>query len=100
VDLNRLVLFTHPKEARSITVREAVRLQFFKVTFVFPVPRTHAFKQVGNAIPSLLAQAIRTDIEPKIFKQSIEKTSESGLNYVNPNKVLVVKQSYRWKIQY
>lgn len=60
-------MFVHPNEARSITVREAARLQSFKDTFEFPVARTHAFKQVGNAVPPLLAQAIGTAIKNEIY---------------------------------
>jgi len=62
-------MFIHPNEARSITVREAARLQSFKDTFEFPVSRTHAFKQVGNAVPPLLAQAVGTAVRSEIFDQ-------------------------------
>lgn len=51
-------MFIHPREARSLTPREAARLQSFKDSFVFPVSRTHAYKQIGNAVPPLLAQAV------------------------------------------
>lgn len=60
-------MFVHPSEARSITVREAARLQSFKDTFNFPVARTHAYKQVGNAVPPLLAQAIGTAINEEVL---------------------------------
>ncbi len=66
-------MFIHPNEARSITVREAARLQSFKDTFEFPVARTHAFKQVGNAVPPLLAQAIGTAVRTKILNKPIER---------------------------
>lgn len=61
-------MFVHPNEARSITVREAARLQSFRDTFEFPVARTHAFKQVGNAVPPLLSQAIGTAIKYEIYE--------------------------------
>jgi DNA (cytosine-5)-methyltransferase 1 len=60
-------MFIHPNEARSITVREAARIQSFKDTFKFPVSRTQAFKQVGNAVPCLLAQALGTAIRTEIL---------------------------------
>jgi len=62
-------MFAHPTEARSITVREAARLQGFKDSFKFPVARTHAFKQVGNAVPTLLAQAVGTAVKEKILEE-------------------------------
>ncbi len=65
-------MFIHPNEARSITVREAARLQSFKDTFEFPVARTHAFKQVGNAVPPLLAQAIATAVRTEILDSPIK----------------------------
>jgi DNA (cytosine-5)-methyltransferase 1 len=66
-------MFIHPNEARSITVREAARLQSFKDTFEFPVARTHAFKQVGNAVPPLLGQALGTAIRTEIFDNPVEE---------------------------
>ncbi|MCL9814360.1 DNA cytosine methyltransferase [Natranaeroarchaeum aerophilus] len=66
-------MFIHPNEARSITVREAARLQSFKDTFEFPVARTHAFKQVGNAVPPLLAQALGTAIRAEIFDRPVQE---------------------------
>jgi len=66
-------MFIHPTEARSLTVREAARLQSFKDTFEFPVARTHAFKQVGNAVPPLLGQAIGTAIRTEILDSPIKQ---------------------------
>jgi DNA (cytosine-5)-methyltransferase 1 len=66
-------MFIHPREARSLTVREAARLQSFKDSFEFPVARTHAFKQVGNAVPPLLAQALGTAIRTEVLDVPIRK---------------------------
>ena len=60
-------MFIHPREARSLTVREVARLQSFRDDFIFPVARTHAYKQIGNAVPPLLAQAIGTAIKQEIL---------------------------------
>ena len=45
-------------QARTISVREAARLQSFPDGFVFWGTMNPAFKQIGNAVPPLLAQAI------------------------------------------
>ncbi|MDH5021819.1 DNA cytosine methyltransferase [Halobacterium rubrum] len=71
-------MFIHPREARSITVREAARLQSFRDSFEFPVARTHAFKQVGNAVPPLLAQAIGTAIRNEIFNAPEAELQEAN----------------------
>jgi DNA (cytosine-5)-methyltransferase 1 len=71
-------MFIHPNEARSITVREAARLQSFRDTFEFPVARTHGFKQIGNAVPPLLAQAIGTAIRSEVLRNPANKAQETA----------------------
>ncbi|MFD1168688.1 DNA cytosine methyltransferase [Oceanobacillus caeni] len=52
--------FTHPFLHRAITVREAARIQSFPDTFHFIGTKGSQMKQVGNAVPPLLAKAIAT----------------------------------------
>ncbi|WP_303678434.1 DNA cytosine methyltransferase [Dehalococcoides mccartyi] len=54
--------FTHPYLHRAITVREAARIQSFPDKFKFIGTKGSQMKQVGNAVPPLLAKAIATVI--------------------------------------
>lgn len=48
----------HPWEPRGISVREAARLQSFPDGYIFQGTMGDAFKQIGNAVPPLLSNAI------------------------------------------
>lgn len=58
--------YIHPTQTRSISVREAARLQSFPDHFVFDAPMTRMFELVGNSVPPLLAEAIAKPIVEQV----------------------------------
>lgn len=58
---------SHPELHRAITPREAARLQSFPDDFIFYGNKTEVCKQIGNAVPPLLAFQIAKSIQQTLI---------------------------------
>ena len=55
--------YIHPSQTRTLTIREAARLQTFPDRVRFAGPPSAAFRQIGNAVPPLLAERVARSIQ-------------------------------------
>ncbi|RZJ77628.1 MAG: DNA cytosine methyltransferase, partial [Chryseobacterium sp.] len=60
-------MYIHPIENRTISVREAARLQSFPDDFTFVGNMREQYVQVGNSVPPLLAKAIAKSLKPHLL---------------------------------
>lgn len=64
------LMFIHPTQNRSLTPREAARIQSFPDWFRFPKARTHAFRLIGNAVPPLIGEAVGLEVKEFLAQSS------------------------------
>lgn len=72
--------YYHPKEARYLTPREAAACQSFPNDFIFHGSQTAIFRQIGNAVPPLLAYALGEAVKKIEFKKGLSKKKQLESN--------------------
>ena len=65
--------YIHPRDNRTLTVREAARLQTFPDRYRFAGPPSAAFRQIGNAVPPFLGEQLGMAI-----RASLDKPAAAG----------------------
>ena len=73
--------YYHPVEARYLTPREAAACQSFPNDFIFHGSQTAVFRQIGNAVPPLLARALGETVKKIRFtNKSVKKKLDTVLS--------------------
>lgn len=85
---------SHPYLNRAITPREAARLQSFDDSFIFQGSKCEVCKQIGNAVPPLLAKAIGKQI---ILDMKEKSKKKENYEIVNDNAYTIIDQFLKEK---
>lgn len=73
--------FIHPAEDRTLTIREAARVQTFPDGFVFVGSLADRIQQIGNAIPPVLAQVFAECIASYGFRSTAQEGEGKFLGF-------------------
>ncbi len=82
------LMFIHPTQVRSLTPREAARVQTFPDTFIFSGTRSHVFTQIGNAVPPLIGKKIGIGVIEYLI-QSTKKDMRAEITEDEKQKIIL-----------
>ena len=74
------LMFIHPTQTRSLTPREAARVQSFPDTFEFPQERTRSYSEIGNAVPPLVGKAVGLAVQDYLTRPEMADAVTASLN--------------------
>jgi DNA (cytosine-5)-methyltransferase 1 len=79
--LTSRTMYYHPTENRYLTAREAARIQSFPDQFVFYGSVTSQFRQIGNAVPPMLAKEIGMTLKRILKSKRTQKNQTINLDF-------------------
>jgi len=102
--------FTHPQQNRALSVREGARLHGFPDRFRFMGPLNSQYRQIGNAVPPLLAKAFgdhlrtyleegdfpKTSVKPRLTDSFIRETEWERVPVLAPRYKGLFGEGTRW----
>jgi DNA (cytosine-5)-methyltransferase 1 len=81
--------YIHPEQHRTISIREAARIQSFPDWFIFEKGYSKQYEQVGNAVPPLLARAVGAELKAMMDSRQGEQRPPVKCRYALPSKLAV-----------
>lgn len=76
--------YIHPEQDRTISIREAARIQSFPDWFMFEGSYTELYDQVGNAVPPLLARAVASEVRAMLDQPQADQRDPVKSRYRMP----------------
>jgi len=98
--------YIHPEQDRTITVREAARLQTFPDDVRFAGPPSSAFRQIGNAVPPVLGTMLGEAVLASLGRRERQAVSTRGVakalsdwfEATDPVRVPWLAATTRWQV--